>query len=104
MDTTTNFLSKDGEISCGLEVDLQVSGNFRTELTESFTIVKGEKRATAKFCDPVVSKRLFGFSRSFSDITRRVVLTARMGVSLKQTRTERYTAMTGDPRTREPER
>ncbi|MGC8749173.1 MAG: DUF3078 domain-containing protein [Candidatus Kapaibacteriota bacterium] len=88
----------------GWVVDPFVSANFRTQMTESFTVVKGDRRPTAKFWDPVVSMESFGFAHTLSDSERRRILTNRLGISLKQIRAENYTTMTDDPRTKERER
>ncbi len=88
----------------GWIVDPFVSANFRTQITESFSIFKGTKQATAKLWDPVVSMQSFGFAHKLSDSAKRRILTNRIGISLKQTRAERYTAMTDDPKTKERER
>jgi hypothetical protein len=103
---TDNELFAEGLLKypAGWVVDPFISANFRTQLTESFAVVKGEKRPTAKFWDPVVSMETFGFAHTISDSSKRRILTNRVGVSLKQTRAEHYTSMTDDPRTKERER
>ncbi|MCX7880556.1 MAG: DUF3078 domain-containing protein [Ignavibacteria bacterium] len=103
---TDNELFAEGMLKypAGWIVDPFVSANFRTQLTESFSVSKGVKRATAKLWDPVVSMQSFGFAHSIADSGKRKVLTNRVGVSFKQTRAEIYTQMTDDPRTLERER
>jgi hypothetical protein len=88
----------------GWILDPFFAANFRTQITESFAVVKGSKQPTAKLWDPVVSMQSFGFAHTLSDSSRRRILTNRLGVSLKQTRTQHYTAMSDDPKTKERER
>ncbi len=82
---TDNELFAEGLLKypAGWVVDPFISANFRTQLTESFAVVKGEKRPTAKFWDPVVSMETFGFAHTISDSSKRRILTNRVGVSLK---------------------
>lgn len=103
---TDNELFGEGMLKypAGWIVDPFVSANFRTQITESFAIFKGTKQPTAKLWDPVVSMQSFGFAHTLSDSAKRRILTNRIGISLKQTRAGRYTAMTDDPKTKERER
>ncbi len=88
----------------GWIVDPFVSANFRSQITESFSITRGTKRATAKLWDPVISMQSLGFAHSLSDSQRRNVFTNRIGITLKQIRSEHYTLMTDNPKTPEKER
>lgn len=81
----------------GWQLDPYFSASFRTQLTESFRLVKDKKTRTAKLWDPVTSQQALGFA--YSDKSKSSDIIFRFGLSLKQIRADVHTAMTDDRKT-----
>jgi hypothetical protein len=83
----------------GWKLDPFISTSFRTQLTESFIIIKDSKKRTANLWDPVISAQSFGFS--FSSISPSINFAFRPGITLKQTRSNMHYQMTDDLKTKD---
>ncbi len=83
----------------GWQLDPYFSASFKTQLTESFKLVKEEKKRTAKLWDPVTSQEALGFAfNSKSKISR---IGFRFGISLKQIRADKHPSLSDDRKTRD---
>ncbi|MCX7736792.1 MAG: DUF3078 domain-containing protein [Candidatus Kapabacteria bacterium] len=83
----------------GWRLDPFFSASIRTQITESFIIIKDSKKRTANLWDPVISMQSLGFAYSSSNPN--VNLSFRCGVSFKQTRSDLHYQLTDDIKTKD---
>jgi hypothetical protein len=81
----------------GWKMDPYISFSGQTQIMEAFKYSRGNVIKTANFRDPVTTIESLGFA--FGHSKGKEFVSSRIGLSLKQTRADKYTQMSDDPTT-----
>jgi hypothetical protein len=102
---TDNLIQSENTLKylLGWKIDPYINFTANTQITESFRKSQNVKVATAKFRDPATTQEGFGFALSFFN-NQKSKLEINTGFTTKQIRSEFYTILTDDKKTKEIER
>lgn len=98
---TENTIFGEGVLSypIGWKLDPYFSASFCTQITTAFIMKKNIKESTAALWDPVTSIQSWGFEYNYRQSKDN--LSSRLGISLKQIRSKKFTKVTDDRTTSE---
>jgi len=86
----------------GLVANPYFASNFKTSITESFSVIRNKATRTASLWDPVSSQQSCGGAYSYT--SPHMNLNCRLGFLFQQIRANKQTQQTDDPKTKEKER